>query len=131
MWVGYFITHINVLVCNRLFNIVAKPILTTESETMIMKERDHIVLTCDVQYAYPLPIIEWYIMTPLSDDYTLMQENTTNYKLLSNGSVKFLYRFLFEMGYMVVMCSATNVYGYEHSTFILWEYETFMNSKCS
>ena len=96
-----------------------------------MKERKNILLICDVLYAYPLPIIEWYIMTPLSNDYTLIQDNTTNYKLLSNGSVKFLYRFLFEMGYMAVKCSAVNVYGCENSTFILWEYETFMKSKCS
>ena len=96
-----------------------------------MEERNNTVLTCGVQYAYPLPTIEWYIMTPLSDEYTLIQENTTNYKLLSNGSVEFLYRFLFEIGHMIVMCSATNVYGYEDSTFILWEYETFMKSKCS
>ena len=94
-----------------------------------MKESNDIVLTCNVQYAYPLPTIKWYIMTSLSDNYTLIHQNTTDYKLLSNGSVEFLYRFLFEMGYMSVMCSATNVYGYEHSTFILWEYNTFIKSK--
>ena len=94
-----------------------------------MKERDNIRLTCGVQYAYPLPTIEWYIMTPLSDEYTLIQENTTNYKLLGNGSVEFLHRFLFEIGYMIVMCSATNVYGYDHSTFYIWEQEIFMRSE--
>ena len=83
-----------------------------------MEERNNTVLTCGVQYAYPLPTIEWYIMTPLSDEYTLIQENTTNYKLLSNGSVEFLYRFLFEIGHMIVMCSATNVYGQSQSQLI-------------
>ena len=113
------------------FYTTAKPLVTTEFVRIIMKERNNILLTCDVQYAYPLPTIEWHIMTPLSDEYTLIQENTTNYRLLSNGSIEFLYRFLFEIGHMIVMCSATNVYGYEDSTFILWEYETFMKSKCS
>ena len=94
-----------------------------------MEERNNLVLTCSVQYAYPLPTIEWYIMTPLSDDYTLIQESTTNYKLLSNGSVEFLHRLLFEIGYVIVMCSATNVYGYDHSTFYIWEQQIFMGSK--
>ena len=108
---------------------IAKPLVTTEFVRIIMKERNNILLTCDVQYAYPLPTIEWYIMTPLSDEYTLIHKNTTNYKLLGNGSVELLHNFLFEMGYMIVMCSATNVYGYDHTTFYIWEQEIFMRSE--
>ena len=93
-----------------------------------MEERKNIVLTCGVQYAYPLPTIEWSVLNPLSNEHTLIEENTTNYHLHRNGSIEFLHRFLFEMGYMIVICSATNVYGSNTSTFYLWEYETFMRS---
>ena len=94
-----------------------------------MEQRSNIVLTCDVRYAYPLSTIEWHILSPLSVDYTPIQENSTNYILHSNGSVEFLHRYLFEMGYMIVMCLATNEYGYDRSTFTLWEYDIFMKSK--
>ena len=109
----------------------AKPLVPTEFIRIIMKERNNILLTCDVQYAYPLPTIEWHIMTPLSDEYTLIQENTTNYKLLGNGSVEFLHRFLFEMGHIKVKCSANNPHGSGNSNFDLWENEVFMRSKFS
>ena len=93
-----------------------------------MEERNNLVLTCGVQYAYPLPTIEWSILAPLSNEYTLIQENSTNYQLHRNGSFEILHRFLFEMGYMIIICSATNVYGSNSSTFYLWEHETFMRS---
>lgn len=96
-----------------------------------MKESNDIVLTCNVQYAYPLPTIEWYIMTSLSDDYTLMQNSSTNYVLYNNGSIELLHRFLFEMGHIKVKCLATNIYGSNNSNFDLWEYEIFMRSKFS
>ena len=115
---------------NVFFN-AAKPLITTASITLVMEQRKNIVLTCEMRYAYPLPTIEWYIMIPLSDEYTLIQENSTNYILHNNGSIEFLHRFLFEMGYVIIMCSATNVYGSGNSTFHLWEYETFMTSKFS
>ena len=113
------------------FYAIAKPLVPIEFVRIIMKERNNILLTCGVQYAYPLPTIEWYIMTPLSYEYTLIQENTTNYKLLSNGSVKFLYPFLFEVSHIKVKCLATNEYGSGNSNFDLWENEVFIRSKFS
>lgn len=89
------------------------------------------MLTCDVEYAYPVPTIEWGILMPLTNEYTMIQENSTDYKLYKNGSVEVLHRFLFEISYMIVMCTATNDYGSSNSTFYLWEYETFMRSKFS
>jgi len=94
-----------------------------------MEERNNVILSCGVQYAYPLPTIEWSILTPLSDEYILIQENSTNYKLHNNGSIEFLHRFLFEVGYMIVMCLATNAHGSGQRTFQLWEHETFIKSK--
>ena len=115
--------------CMMHLYVTAKPLIPTEFARIIMKERKNILLTCDVQYAYPLPIIEWYIMTPLSDEYTLIQNNSTNYKLHSNGSIEMLHRFLFEMGHVKVKCLATNIHGYGNRYFDLWENEIFMRSK--
>ena len=104
--------------------------MSTKSVRIIMEERNNIMLTCGIQYVYPSPTIKWGILEPLTNEYTQIQKNTTNYNLLSNGSVELLHRFLFEMGYMIVMCSVTNVYGSGETTFNLWEHETFMRSKC-
>ena len=125
------IIYMCICICMIYFYAAAKPLIPTEFVRIIMKERNNILLTCGVQYAYPLPTIEWHIMTPLSDEYTLIQESTTNYKLLSNGSVEFLHRFLFEMGYIKVKCSAHNPHGSGNSNFDLWENEVFMKSKFS
>ena len=85
-------------------------------------------MNCSVEYAYPPPTIEWSILNPLSNNYTLVQNNSTNYKLHRNGSFELLHRFLFEKGYMITICSATNDYGSANTTFYLWEQETFMRS---
>ena len=87
------------------------------------------VLTCCVQYANPLPSIEWYVFTALSNGYTLIQENSSDYKLHSNGNIEIFHRSLFEIGYLTVMCSANNSYGSGQSRFQMWGYETFLKSK--
>ena len=124
-------SHICICICIIHFHVTAKPLVPTEFVRIIMKERDNIRLTCGVQYAYPLPTIEWYIMTPLSDEYTLIQENTTNYKLIGNGSIEFLYPFLFKISHIKVKCLATNEYASGNSNFDLWKNEVFIRTKFS
>ena len=117
----------------KLFLIPAKPLIAKKSVKFIMEsqERSNLILNCSVEYAYPPPTIEWNILNPLSNEYTPIRNDSTNYKLYRNGSFELLHRFLFEMGYMVVICSAMNDHGSASSTFHLWEHETFMRSKDS
>ena len=117
----------------KFYLIPAKPLIATESVKIIIEseKRSNIILNCNVEYAYPPPTIEWSILNPLSNEYTLIRNDSTNYKLYRNGSFELLHRFLFEMGYMVVICSAMNDHGSANSTFHLWEHETFMRSKDS
>ena len=119
--------------CKMLYFNTAKPLIATESIKIIMEsqERSNLILTCSVEYAYPPPTIEWSILNSLSNEYTLVQNNSTNYKLYRNGSFELLHRFLFEMGYTIIICSATNDYGSANTLFYLWEHETFMRSKGS
>lgn len=97
-----------------------------DHNTVIMEQRNNLMLTCGVQYAYPSPDITWNITTPLSGYYDMYNPNSSlNYKLHSNGSIEIYHQFLFEEGYITVTCSATNIYGNNKNTFYLWDHGRF------
>jgi len=100
-----------------------------KSERKIRDQNDgDIILLCEVDYAFPSPDISWSIMTDLSEGFTVIHENTTgssDYELHSDGSIEVYYRFLFEEEYIVVMCSAFNLYGSAVKKFELWEKMAF------
>lgn len=103
----------------------------TDHNTIVMEQRNHIMITCDVQYAYPTPIIEWNITTPLSGLFVMQNiSGNSSYKLYSNRSIEIYYKFLLEEGYVIVTCSASNIYGLSKTTFHLWEHHTFKESMC-
>lgn len=71
-------------------------------------------------------------MTSLSDQFVVLHENTTDYELHNNGNVEIYRRFLFEEGYVAVICSASNIYGSAVKKFNLWEKKAFeKGSWCS
>jgi len=112
----------------------AKPIMLVQldHDPIILQQTNNIMLTCGVQYAYPIPNIKWNITTPLSATGPyIMQENFNNnsgYKLHSNGSIEVYHRFLLEKGYIIVKCSASNIHGSGKKTFNLWDHKTFTES---
>ena len=116
---------------DEILQTVARPIMATESVTITLEQRSNTstVLTCCVQYANPLPTIKWYIFTALSNKYTLIQENSSDFKFHSNGNVEIFHKFLFDIGYLTVTCLATNAYGSGQSKFQMWGYDTFLKSK--
>ena len=87
-------------------------------------QRENIMLTCGVQYAYPTPKIEWSIKTPSSD---IQQNSSTNssYIMHSNGSIEIYHQFLFEVKHIIASCSATNMHGSNKTVFHLWEHKIF------
>ena len=116
---------------DEILQTVARPIMATESVTITLEQRSNTstVLTCCVQYANPLSTIKWYIFTALSNKYTLIQENSSDFKFHSNGNVEIFHKFLFDIGYLTVTCLATNAYGSGQSKFQMWGYDTFLKSK--
>ena len=76
------VTHLQ----DEIFHIIAKPIMATEYVTITLEQRSNTstVLMCCVQYANPSPTVEWYSFTALSKGYTLIQENSSDYKLHNN-----------------------------------------------
>ena len=113
-----------------MFCTVAKPIMNKDPDhnTIIMQQGNNIMLTCDVQYAYPAPTIEWNITTPF---FGLLQQNTSSdssYKFHNNRSIEIYYQFLLEEGHIIITCSAYNIYGSSQKTFHLWENHTFIES---
>jgi len=103
---------------------VAKPIMNVEHELKFGEERRNIVLTCDIKYAYPTPVIKWSITTPLSGQYT-MQNGSSDHKLLGNGSIEIYHRFLSEKKHVIALCLATNMHGSSKKKFHLWEHKIF------
>ena len=130
---GYIVISAQVVMYlqDEIFHTIAKPIMATEYVTITLEQRSNTttVLTCCVQYANPPPTIEWYSFTALSNGYTLIQENSSDYKLHNNGNVEIFHESLFDIGYLTIMCSATNTYGSGQSKFQMWGYETFLKSK--
>ena len=118
-----------VIVLLLLIHTVALPIILMELVTEVRDQNDYnAILSCDVDYAYPPPDIIWSIMTDLSEGFIVLHENTTSssdYELHSDGTIEVYRRFLFEEGYVIVMCSAFNLYGYAIKKFILWERTEF------
>ena len=113
----------------RIF-IIAKPIMNVEHQLKIMEKAENIMLTCDIQYAYPTPSIEWNITT--LSGLSAMKQNSNgnfNYKNHRNGSIEIFHRFLSEMGHIITLCSATNMHGYSETIFHLWEHSVFVKGK--
>ena len=95
-----------------------------------MERAENIMLTCDIQYAYPTPSIEWNITT--SSGFSVVKQNSTenfNYKNHRNGSIEIFHRFLSEMKHIITLCTATNVHGYSEAIFHLWDHSTFVKGK--
>ena len=117
-----------------LFFIVAKPVMETnlDNNTIVMEQRS-ITLSCDVQYAYPTPSIQWKITIP-SSGLHIVQQNTSNdsgYKLYDNRSIEIYHKFMLEEGHIVVTCLATNIMGSNKKVFQLWDNYTFTKSTYS
>jgi len=121
---------------HKIICFVANPTMFVQEpdhDTIVMKERSNIMLTCGVQYTYPIPIIKWNITTPLyTNGLYIMQEkfnNNSDYKLYSNGSIEIYHEFLFEVGHIIITCFTNNIHGSDNNkTFHLWEQETFKRS---
>ena len=113
-----------------MFTNTAKPILLRESNTIIKEERENILLTCDLEYAYPLPNITWSIKSALSDNYIVMKNSSVerDYALHNNFTIEIYHRFLSEAGYLNVMCSVDNLYGSAQMVYHLWEDAAFKAS---
>jgi len=109
--------------------IIALPIILMKLKTVVRDQDDNnVILLCDVDYAYPPPNISWSIMTDLSDGFIVLHENTSgssDYEIHSDGSIELYRRFLYEEEYVVVMCSAFNLYGSASKKFVLWEKTAF------
>ena len=91
----------------------------------------NIMLTCDVQYAYPIPNITWNIMTESSSDYNVIEENSTgNYILHNNGSLEVYHRFIYEEDHVTLKCLAANKFGFAQSVFHVWDREKFYQGLC-
>ena len=101
---------------------VAKPIMIFKSDT-IRKDRipSNVMLTCPVQYAYPMAEITWGMMIESSRTYRVLEENSTgNYILLNNRSLEVYRRFIYEEDHVNVMCLASNRFGYAETVFNIW-----------
>ena len=108
--------------------IIAKPIMNAEYQVITMgnhrEQIGNIMLTCDIQHAYPTPDIVWSISTPFSAMHHNSHSNS-NYRIHSNGSIEIYHRFLSEEKHIIVSCSATNVHGSSKTEIHLWEYNVF------
>jgi len=113
-----------------IFTNTAKPILLRESHTIIKDERENILLTCDLEYAYPLPNITWSVKSALTDNYIVMKNSSVerDYSLQNNFTIEIYHRFLSEAGYLNVMCSVDNLYGSAQMVYHLWEDAAFKAS---
>ena len=91
------------------------------------KERNvNIMLTCPVQYAYPIARVTWNIMTESSSIQRVIENNSTgNYILHNNGSLEIYHRFIYEEDHVTVTCTATNEYGSAQTVFHMWDPERF------
>ena len=101
-----------------------------EHQIIIMEKAENIMLTCDIQYAYPTPSIEWNITT--LSGLSVVEQNSHgnfNYKNHRNGSIEIFHRFLFEMGHIITLCSVTNMHGYSEAIYHLWEHKMFVTGK--
>lgn len=99
-----------------------------EHNTIILEQRRNIMLTCDVQYAYPAANIEWNITS--SSGHFVAQQNTggnLGYTLYNNGSIEIYHQLILEEGHIVVVCSATNIHGSNKKIFQL-RHHTFIES---
>ena len=112
------------------FTTIAKPIVLTESHTIIKEERENILLTCDLKYAYPVPSVTWSIKSVLSDNYIVIKNSSVerDYSLHKNFTIEIYHRFLSEAGYLNVMCSVENLYGSAQMVYHLWEDAAFKAS---
>ena len=90
-------------------------------------QRENIMLTCGIQYAYPTPKIEWSVKTPSSVLLDMQQNSSTNtnYFMHSNRSFEIYHRFLFEVEHVIALCTATNIHGSNKTVFHLWEHKSF------
>ena len=104
--------------------------MNVKHQLKIMETAENIMLTCDTQYAYPTPSIEWNITT--SSGFSVLKQNSNeilNYEVHSNGSIEIFHRFLSEKKHIIALCSATNMHGHSETIFHLWEHSTFVKSK--
>ena len=106
--------------------------MDNQPETIVKDEAtaDNILLTCDVQYAYPASSITWSILDSLLNTYVTLQGNSTSFTLNTNGTIEIYHHFLFKRGFVALTCSVTNRYGSIQNKFYLWEHGIFANSKC-
>ena len=112
----------------------AKPILLMEPGTKIMDQNnDGMVLSCGIKHAYPPPDIIWSMMTVPSEGFIVLHESTnhSDYQLYRNGSIELYHHFLFEMGNITVMCSASNLYGSIKKKFYVWDKAAFEQGNSS
>jgi len=107
----------------------AKPILLTESRTIIEDERENIFLTCDPEYGYPVPNVTWSIKSVLTNNYIIIKNSSAEKGYsLHDFSIEIFHRFLFEANYLNVMCSVENSYGSAQMEYHLWEDAAFKAS---
>ena len=106
---------------------IAKPIMVTNFTTMRKDQSaDNVMLICAVKYAHPTATITWNIMTEPSNVYHVIEGNSTgNHILHNNGSLEVYRRVIYEKDHVMVMCSATNKYGFGQSVFSIWDDEYF------
>ena len=108
---------------------VAKPILTANTTTIIKdqrRENNNALLTCEVSYAYPTPVITWRLLTDSSIVYEEVHSNFSGkYILYNNGSLEGYHRYILESNHLIVICMAANIYGSSQKVFHLWNYEFF------
>ena len=103
------------------------------NSTTIIKDRNsnNVMLTCDVQYAYPTARVTWNILTESSNIRGVIEDNSTgNYLLHNNGSLEVYHRYIYEEDHVTAVCSAINQYGLGQSTFHIWDPKRFYQGLC-
>ena len=109
--------------------IIAKPMMNVEHQVIMIgndgDQSDNIMLTCDVQYAYPTPNIIWNITTLFNTMHQKSNSNS-NYRIYTNGSIEIYHRFVSEEEHIITSCSATNTHGSSTTEFHLWKHSVFI-----
>ena len=122
-WLGYMLIYVLITL---ILHFTAKPIMLYSTRTENTKLSINIMLTCPVQYAYPIAKVTWSIMTESSSLQLVIEKNSTgNYILHNNGSLEIYHRFIYEEDHVTAVCTAANKYGSGQTAFHIWDPDRF------